>query len=212
MRELVWLLVPLAAYGGWFAARRSARVKEERQRDFPGPEYLKGLDYLLNEQPDKAIDVFVRMLEVGADTFDTHLALGNLFRRRGETDRAIRIHHNLAAQSSLGQKQRDEALLELGRDYQSAGLLDRAEEYYTALLNERNHVEDVLPRLLDVYQQENDWRRAFDTAGQMDRIDGRPAQAVRAQFLCEMAADARERGDADGARELLARALDFHAS
>jgi lipopolysaccharide biosynthesis regulator YciM len=212
MPELVWLLLPLAAFGGWYAARWNRRDAEDRQSDFPGPEYLKGLDYLLNEQPDKAIDVFVSVLEVGADTYDTHLVLGNLFRNRGESDRAIRIHHNLATKESLSRKQRSEARLELARDFQSAGLFDRAEEHYTALLSERSHVDAVLPRLLDVYQQERDWERAFDTAGRMDEIGDRPAATVRAQFLCEMAEVAREGGETDGARTLLARALDLDAS
>ena len=167
MPDLLWLLLPLAALGGWYAARRNAGVSKSRPADFPGPEYLKGLDYLLSEQPDKAIDVFVGMLELGADTFDTHLALGNLFRKRGEVDRAIRIHHNLAGKDSLSRKQRSDARLELARDYQSAGLLDRAEACYTALLHERNHIEDVLPRLLAVYQQEKDWERALGVAGNM---------------------------------------------
>jgi lipopolysaccharide biosynthesis regulator YciM len=212
MCELFWLLLPLAALGGWYAARRSAGDTKGRPAEFPGPEYLKGLDYLLNEQPDKAIDVFVGMLEVGADTFDTHLALGNLFRKRGEMDRAIRIHRSLSANDSLTRQQRGDARLELARDYQSAGLLDRAEEYYTALLREQNHVEDVLPRLLDVYQQEKDWERAFGTAERMDQIDGRSAATVMAQYLCEMAGNARARGETDQARELLGRALDLHGS
>jgi len=212
MHELVWLLLPMAAFGGWRAARRSGNGPHARQRNFPGPEYLEGLDYLLNEQPDKAIDVFVRMLEVTPDTYETHLALANLFRKRGEVDRAIRIHRNLAARDSLSGEQRSAAQLELGRDYQSAGLLDRAEEHYSGLLRDRSHVEDVLPLLLDIYQQEKDWERAFATAARMEQIDGRPAAAVMAQFLCEMAEDARERADTDQALNLMGRALDLHAS
>jgi lipopolysaccharide biosynthesis regulator YciM len=149
---------------------------------------------------------------VGADTFDTHLALGKLFRKRGETDRAIRIHQNLATKDSLSRKQRSDARLELGRDYQSAGLLDRAATYYTALLRDQNHNEEVLSRLLDVYQQEKDWERALGIAERMDQIEGRPAAAVMAQFLCEMAGYARGKGETDQARKLLVRALDIHAS
>ena len=210
MHELVWFLLPLAAFGGWYAARRGNDDLDGRNKLFPGPEYLRGLDYLLNEQPDKAIDIFVRMLEVGGDTVETHLALGNLFRKRGEVDRAIRIHRNLVARDSLSMEQRSNARLELGRDYQSAGLLDRAEEQYAGLLHERDHVEQVLPLLLDIYQQEKDWESAISTAGRMEQIDGRPVPVIMAHFFCEMAERAREQGDVDKARNLLDRALDMH--
>ncbi|HEY9149321.1 MAG TPA: lipopolysaccharide assembly protein LapB, partial [Gammaproteobacteria bacterium] len=101
MQELLWLLLPVAAFSGWWAARRS----ERQRRDCLHPElssgYFQGLNYLLNEQPDKAIEVFIRMLEVNSETVETHLALGNLFRRRGEVDRAIHIHQNLIARPTL---------------------------------------------------------------------------------------------------------------
>jgi lipopolysaccharide biosynthesis regulator YciM len=210
MHELVWMLLPMAALGGWYASRRGRGDKNGYPHNFPGPEYLRGLDYLLNEQPDKAIDVFVRMLEVGADTFETHLALGNLFRKRGEVDRAIRIHRNLVAMDSLDGKRRSDALLELGRDYQHAGLLDRAEEQYMELLRGGVHDAHVLPLLLDIYQQEKDWERAINTAGRMEQVNGRPAVTVLAQFYCELAEDARTHGETEKARALLGRALDMH--
>jgi lipopolysaccharide biosynthesis regulator YciM len=210
MYELVWFLLPVAALGGWYAARRGGSGTDGYPHNFPGPEYLRGLDYLLNEQPDKAIDVFVHMLEVTADTFETHLALGNLFRKRGEVDRAIRVHRNLVARDSLSGEQRSDALLELGRDYQGAGLLDRAEELYSELLQRNDHVPHVLPLLLDIYQQERDWESAIRTASRMEQVDSRPATMVIAQFFCEMSEDARERGETEKARTLLRQALDRH--
>jgi lipopolysaccharide biosynthesis regulator YciM len=150
------------------------------------------------------------MLEVTADTFETHLALGNLFRKRGEVDRAIRVHRNLVARDSLSADQRSDALLELGRDFQHAGLLDRAEELYTQLLQHKQHVTQVLPLLLDIYQQEKDWESAIRIASRMDEVSNRPAAIVIAQFLCEMAEDARVQGDTENARTLLAQALDSH--
>ena len=210
MYELVWFLLPVAALGGWIAARRGRGGPDGYPHDFPGPEYLRGLDYLLNEQPDKAIDVFVRMLEVTADTFETHLALGNLFRRRGEADRAIRVHRNLVARNSLSGEQRSDALLELGRDYQRAGLLDRAEELYSELLQRKDHVTQVLPLLLDIYQQEKDWKSAIRIASRMDQVNNRPATMVIAQFLCEMAENARVQGATENARTLLEQAFDRH--
>jgi lipopolysaccharide biosynthesis regulator YciM len=209
MYELVWLLLPVAALGGWIAARWG-RGGPNDSRTFPGTEYLRGLDYLLNAQPDKAIDVFVRMLEVTADTFETHLALGNLFRKRGEVDRAIRVHRNLVSRDSLSDEQRSDALLELGRDYQRAGLLDRAEELYSELLQRKDHVAQVLPLLLDIYQQEKDWNSAIRTASRMEQVNQRPASRVIAQFLCEMAEDARGQGETEKARPLLGQALDRH--
>jgi len=210
MNELVWFLLPVAALGGWIAARRGSSGTNDHPRNFPGPDYLRGLDYLLNEQPDKAIDVFVQMLEVTADTFETHLALGNLFRKRGEVDRAIRIHRNLIARDSLSGDQRSDALLELGRDYQRAGLLDRAEEQYSELLQRKDHVTQVLPLLLDIYQQEKDWDSAIRMATRMEQVSNRPASIVIAQFRCEMAEDARIHGETEKARKLLAQALAAH--
>jgi lipopolysaccharide biosynthesis regulator YciM len=210
MVELVWLLLPMAAVGGWYAARRNRDGGHGNSHKLPGPEYLRGLDYLLNEQPDKAIDVFVHMLEVTADTFETHLTLGNLFRKRGEVDRAIRVHRNLVAGNSLSGEQHSDALLELGRDYQRAGLLDRAEALYSELLQRKARVADVLPHLLDIYQQEKDWERAITTASRMEQVNNRPANMAIAQFLCELAEDAREQGDTGKARRLLGQAIDMH--
>ena len=208
MPDLLWLLLPVAAFAGWFAARRSEGARRSRCPDtMLGPEYFRGLDYLLNERPDKAIDVFIRMLEVTADTFETHLALGSLFRRRGEVDRAIRIHQNLVARETLSTEQRAQARLELGRDYLRAGLLDRAEGLLNELVADSGCREQVLGMLLDIYQQEKDWNRAFAVARQMEQADGQPVSAVCAQILCEQALQAVAAGNTEAAREILARAL-----
>ena len=98
---LLWLLLPIAAFSGWWIARRTIDSKNKQSSSSIYPEYFKGLNFVLNEQPDKAIEVFIRMLEVDSETVETHLALGNLFRRRGEVDRAIRIHQNLIARPTL---------------------------------------------------------------------------------------------------------------
>ena len=208
MPDLFWLLLPVAAFAGWFAATRSKGARQSRYPDaMLGPEYFRGLNHLLNERPDKAIDVFIRMLEVTADTFETHLALGSLFRRRGEVDRAIRIHQNLVARETLSSEQRTGARLELGRDYLRAGLLDRAE----GLLNELVEIPgcrlQVLAMLLDIYQQEKDWDRALAVAGQMESVDGQPVNTVCAQFLCEQALQAIAANNPQLAREYLSRAL-----
>jgi len=125
MLNALLLLLPVAAAVGWFAGFRLTKT------DFTAKgvrkDYFRGLNFLINEQPDKALDVFIRMVEIDNDTIETHLALGNLFRKKGEVDRAIRIHQNLIARPQLSKQQRVHALSELGIDYMRAGVLDRAE-------------------------------------------------------------------------------------
>lgn len=214
MQGLTWLLVPVAAFGGWLAASRLPGRRQAARVHALSPDYLKGLDYLLNEEPDKAIDVFTRMLELTADTPDTHsiladqyLKLGSAFRRRGEVGRAIRIHQELVSRVSLGNEQRTEALLALAQDYLSAGILGRAEELLLQLAQQNVHTQQVLPWLLDIYQQEKDWENSIRIAEQMETLDGRPAGHVIAHYYCEMAMTASERGASDQARVLLHKAL-----
>ena len=195
MMEWIWLLLPIAAASGWFAAVRSAK-KQARQACFDvNSDYFKGLNYLLNEQPDKAIEVFIRMVEVDGDTVETHLALGSLFRRRGEVDRAIRIHQNLIARPTLTQEQRSHALLELGEDYMKAGLLDRAEHLFLELIELRSHVESAMRHLIDIYQQEQDWELAIKTCHQYESATGKLRGEVIAQYCCELAEKAMNEGD-----------------
>ena len=131
MLQLLLLLLPIAAVSGWFLGyRRKKYIEDENESAFISPDYFLSLNYLINEQPDKAVDVFIRMLEVNTDTVETHLALGNLFRRRGEVDRAIRIHQNLIARPQLAKAQRMQALFELAQDYLRVGVLDRAEKLF----------------------------------------------------------------------------------
>jgi lipopolysaccharide biosynthesis regulator YciM len=207
--DLLWLLLPVAAATGWVAGRRNHGKTGSCSDSILGPEYITGLNYLLNEQQDKAIDVFIRMLEVNSDTVETHLALGNLFRKRGEVDRAIRIHQNLIARSSLSSEQRNDAVLELGEDYMKAGLFDRAEALFNELLDNNVHLSSVLPLLLDIYQQEKDWSSAIRVANQMGIVGGQPAKSIIAQFYCELAENARARDNLDEACKLLEMAGEF---
>jgi lipopolysaccharide biosynthesis regulator YciM len=210
MQDLVWFLLPVAAAFGWLAARNSKGKAGSYSDSILGPEYIKGLNYLLNEQQDKAIDVFIRMLEVNSDTVETHLALGNLFRKRGEVDRAIRIHQNLIARPNLGNEQRTDALLELGQDYMKAGLFDRAEGLFQELVGNNVHLSSVLPLLLDIYQQEKDWDNAIMIAEQMGFVGEQPARAVIAQFYCELAENACATGNVDEALDYLDKASEYH--
>lgn len=207
MLELLWLLLPLAAASGWLAARRGVRGTKAQLMPELSSDYFQGLNYLLNEQPDKAIEVFVRMLEVNSDTVETHLALGNLFRRRGEVDRAIHIHQNLIARPTLKPEQRTQALMELGQDYMRAGLLDRAESLFEELVQVDAHTAAALQQLLVIYQQEKDWDRAIQTARRLGVVSGRNMAPVIAQYYCELAAESSAKGDQAASQQLLRRAL-----
>ena len=136
MFDLWPLLQPAAAWSGWWVANRNFTAKQSSSMpNRLSQEYVTGLNYLLNEQPDKAVDIFIKLLEVDSDTVETHLALGSLFRRRGEVDRSIRIHQNLIARPQLSLMERKQALLALGQDYLSAGVFDRAERIFLEVLN-----------------------------------------------------------------------------
>ncbi len=181
------LLLPIAAVSGWFSARKHYKARYGVQNNGINPEYFKGINYLLDEQPDKAIDVFIRLLEVNSDTVETHFALANLFRRRGETDRAIRIHQNLIARPALPPTQRSSALFELGMDYMHAGLLDRAEELFLELISKKQHISPAHQQLLKIYQQEKSWAQAISTA-QTLQASGEPNMGTFiSQFYCELA-------------------------
>jgi lipopolysaccharide biosynthesis regulator YciM len=207
MNELLWLLLPVAAVSGWYVARREHRRQILASRSPLSPDYFKGINYLLNEQPDKAIEVFVRMLKVDSETVEIHLALGKLFRRRGEVDRAIRIHQNLIARPTLNKEQRSEALLELGQDYMRAGLLDRAEGLFLELVEMDAHVESALRLLSDIYQQEKEWDNAIEITRKLEKESGKRYKDVIAQFYCELAEEAVKQGNADKAGRMLSRAL-----
>ncbi|HID49521.1 MAG TPA: lipopolysaccharide assembly protein LapB [Chromatiales bacterium] len=207
MEEILFLLLPVAVLSGWWLGRRNAAGgREDRSLDLPGG-YIRGLNYLLNEQQDKAIDLFIRMLDVDSDTVETHLALGSLFRRRGEVDRAIRIHQNLIARPTLNREQRALALYELGQDYMRAGLLDRAEALFSELVNNEPHTEAALQQLLDIYQQEKDWDNAIQIALRLETKTGQSQRGIVAHFYCEKAERARAQGESARALKLLKRAV-----
>ncbi len=207
--DLLWLLpllLPVAVASGWFAARLE-RVRDER-RSFDLPTaYIKGLNLLLNEQPDKAIEMFIRALEVNSETVETHLALGSLFRRRGEVERAIRIHQNLIARPTLDKEQRSHALLELGQDYFKAGLFDRAENLFLELAEIRQHSEQALKQLLHIYQQEKEWDKAIAVTRKLARISGKNLNDTIAQYYCELAEQAFNKRNFTSTRDHVAHAF-----
>lgn len=207
--ELLFLLLPVAAASGWWLARREGT---DPRRPAPGsaPAFFRGLNYLLDEQPDKAIDVFIELAAVDRETVETHLALGSLFRRRGEADRAIRIHQNLIARNTLSPEQRGYALYELGQDYMRAGLFDRAEILFQELAEIGLQRERALRGLLDIYQQERDWTRCLTVAERLKPFSERPLDLEIAHYQCELAEEARRGGDNAAAQHHLERAREAH--
>jgi lipopolysaccharide biosynthesis regulator YciM len=204
-----WLLaLPLFFALGWLAARIDIKQLVSESRALPRS-YFKGLNFLLNEQPDKAIEAFIEVVKVEPQTIELHFALGSLFRRRGETERAIRMHQNLVERADLPEQQKLDALFELAQDYLKAGLLDRAEELF-ARLKGSTHAEAALKYLLEIYEQEKDWQKAIDTAQQLETVTGQSHQKEIANFYCELASRALMESRPEDARPFLERALAHH--
>jgi lipopolysaccharide assembly protein B len=170
------------------------------------PDYLTGLDYLVTEQPDRALDMFLKLMDANADTIETHFALGSLYRRRGEVERAIRIHQNVLAREALAPEHREQALLALAQDYLRAGLLDRAEGLFQQVSEVPRLRASALDALRLVYERQNDWQQALGAYRQLARIKAAPSRMVAAHYLCELATLAIERGEPQEARQRLREA------
>ena len=185
INEWFWffLLLPIAAVSGWLIGRRGGERHSDSQVSRLSTTYFRGLNYLLNEQPDKAIEVFLHIAELDKDTFETQVALGHLFRRRGEVDRAIRLHQALVQRPDLSDQQKVQALLALGEDYMRSGLLDRAETVFSDLVRARHARPQALKHLIGIYQSERDWDKAIENARALRsrhrRADGQADRAVR---------------------------------
>lgn len=199
------LILPLFFVFGWLAARVDIRHVIEESRSVPRS-YFKGLNHLLNEQPDKAIEAFMEVARLDPDTLELHFALGALFRRRGELDRSLRIHQSLLERADLNQEDRQKAQYELGLDFFKAGLLDRAEAVFVKL-ESGSHALDVLRHLLDIRILTRDWVQAIETARRIQKLGGSVLHTDIAHFHCELAAVALLRGDEAGARRELEAAL-----
>ena len=207
--EYWWLLaLPLFFALGWLAARIDIRQVVQESRALPRSS-LSGLNFLLNEQPDKAIDAFVEAVRIDPQTVELHFALGSLFRRRGETDRAIRIHQLLVDREDISEDHRLQALGELGQDCLKAGLLDRAEAAFVRLRGTR--ANDVALRyLLEIYQQEKDWAKAIEVAEALPGHEGVIWHTEVANFHCELAASALANSRHDDAQVHLDRAFEVN--
>ena len=226
MNDFLLLAILIVAIAiGWALGRYSRRQPLDLWGDARAlpSQYYRGLNFLLDGSQDSAIDAFTQALEVNTETFDTHIALGNVLRRRGEVERAIRVHQNLLARPSLPVTQLHLAHLELARDYISAGLLDRAERLLLDLVKESGHHRRVARRhLLEIYEAQSDWDAARDVAEKLlpkrsllkpakpdSREVGQPVPLLLAHYCCEQAARGIDRGDYVAARELLNQALKY---
>jgi lipopolysaccharide assembly protein B len=205
---LAWLMLPLGAALGWYLARRWPRPVEHDPRG--GSEYLAGLTHLVNQDPDQAIAAFVKAVEVDDETVELHLTLGSLFRKRGEVDRALRIHENLLARPTLKPLHRNQARFELAQDFLAAGVLDRAEDLFKELVAQGVFLQPALESLLALYEQVRDWRHALDAARQLEAVKSASLRPLIGQYYCERAEAARTRKDLPEALRLTGRALSEH--
>lgn len=213
LNEWFWffLVVPLAALSGWVIGRRGGQRHGQIQVSRLSSTYFRGLNHLLNDQTDQAIDVFTHIAELDKETFETQLALGHLFRRQGDVDRAIRLHQQLEKRGDLTDQQRVQALLALGEDYMKSGLLDRAETVFRNLANIDQRAPQALRHLISIYQSERDWEKAIDNARRYESLSNEPMGKQIAQFECELAERLYLSGKIEEARSAVQRAYQVDA-
>ncbi len=203
-----WMLLvfPLFFGMGWLAARFDLKKLLSESSALP-QSYFQGLNFLLNEQPDQAIESFIEVVQVDPHTIELHFALGSLFRRRGEIDRALRMHHNLVERADLDKERRQQAIFELGQDYLKAGILDRAEMLFGELKN-TPYARPALEFLLELFQKEHDWAKAILIAQQLGEVTNDVLYRQQAaHFCCELALEDMAADDLAAARAHLQQAL-----
>ena len=212
----IWLLllILLAIIIGWLLGRWQPFKKKSKQQqsDRFSESYARGLNYLLSDDSDSAIKIFTDLIEVNKETIEIHIALGNLFRSKGEVDRAIKVHQNLLARPNLTKKQRHMAISELASDYLKAGLLDRAEKLYREMIELKSDALEAYRRLLDLYITEKSWQEAVDCAQELYQKGESEAGVVLSQCLCEIGSSAIESGNNRLARKSLDRAVEVDAA
>ncbi len=208
MSSLVLLVIALfiAAAAGWFGAHWMRRGPKPDYRAAVSEQYFRGLNFVLNEQPDRALEVFLKMVELDNETVETHFALGNLYRRRGEVDRAIRVHETIIERPTLEPEHREHATLALAEDYFSAGLFDRAEQLFLTLAQSGGQRVAALRYLIRLYEQQRDWPQAIATHDSLRQLASPEHPTSIAHYYCELADQARQKHDIAAARELLDKA------
>ncbi len=203
---VLFLLLPVAVASGWWVRHKQELRRQHKSQLKLSTRYIRGLNYLLNEQTDKAIEAFIDVLEVDSETVETHLALGNLFRRRGEVDKAIRLHQNLVARPALSAEEHKAALLELGQDYLAAGVYDRAEKVFLQV-NQQNHYSKMANQaLLQIYEHSQDWDKAIHIARIISKKSGFDLSCQVSHYYCEQAEHALVDGDFSSATKQVKQA------
>ncbi|MFZ5502986.1 MAG: lipopolysaccharide assembly protein LapB [Pseudomonadota bacterium] len=202
-----WMLLvfPLFFGMGWLAARVDIKDLLAESNALP-QSYFQGLNFLLNEQQDKAIEAFIEVVKVDSQTVELHFALGSLFRRRGEIDRALRMHHNLVDRADLDDDKRQQAVFELAQDYLKAGIFDRAESLFLELA-QGVYEKPALTFLLELFQKEHDWLKAIEVAQRLAAVSGQGGGNLVAEFYCELADEKIKQGDTAAAQAHLQQAL-----
>lgn len=205
MQEVLFLLLPLAFYSGWQAARKRYKANQQRRAEI-STSFVRGINYLLDEEPDKALDVFLSYPEIDEYTAKTFLLLGNSFRQRGEIPRALRIHQNLVARPDLDKAQRAAAMLALGEDFFAAGMLDRAESVFTELLKDDPKQADACEPLRNIYEQLHEWDKAIEIARCAQQRGKADRSRLIAHYYCELATQALQKQNLFQAEENIKQA------
>ncbi len=210
MFELLFLLLPVAAIYGFYMGRNSVRQKQNEIKNQQNSAYLKGFDYLLNNKQEKAVDKFIAFLNSKDPSFESSLALGNLFRQRGEVDKAIGLHEKMSSDENADATERELALLELSRDFLSAGLIDRAEDILLKIVDIPDFQHDAAKLLLNVYEKEQDFQKAIDIANKYrDSLKGTQFKQL-SEYYCEIAKRLSREGSKDSAISSLRKAIDCY--
>jgi lipopolysaccharide biosynthesis regulator YciM len=201
-----WTLAGTLALGWGWTVVQSLRNRRRRARR--RERHLEGLRYLLDDKPDRALEVFLSLASSDDETIDTHFALGSLYRRRGEVDRAIKVHEHIVARKGIDRRHRDAARLELARDYYRAGLYDRAEQLFSALAVDGRDAATALAYLVRIYERQRDWNLAAETHLRLQAVGGSQLAGSIAHYYCELAEAALEERRVDEALRLLGRAAE----
>lgn len=209
MQELLFLLLPVAMAYGWYMGRNSIKQNNQIEKQDLSIKYSTGLNYLLSNQQDKAIDYLLDTLKVEDDTVEAHFAMANLFRRRGELDRALKVHEHLVRQAHLPTKDKHQAIFELGKDFLSAGLYDRAEAMFNKLLKSKTYGLKSINNLLKIYQSTKDWQLGIGLKKPIIKAKDKKTLHTLANFYCELATTALNRDEFIEVIELLEQALEL---
>lgn len=209
MQEILFLLLPIAFYSGWHAARKRYKSRQEKRQQVSSC-FVRGINYLLSEEPDKALDVFLSYPEIDEYTAETFLLLGNLFRNRGEVNRALRVHQHLVARSDISKAQRITAMLALGEDFFAAGMLDRAESVFSEILKDDPKRGDACEPLRNIYEQLHEWDKAIEItrcAQQRSKVD---RSRLIAHYYCELATEELQKNKLFRAEETIRKAAGIY--